>query len=188
MVVLHRLTPAADAARTAVLLPGRRYTAQAPLLYWSGIVLAETGWDVYAIEWSADAAGDDPAADIDRAWSELTTALGGEPGLVVAKSLGTFAAPLAIAAGIPGVWLTPLVNHDVVAQALNAASEDHLVVAGTADAAWRRDRIDGTRAHVAEVADADHSLLIPGDWRASYAAQQTVFARIAAHVAALPQS
>lgn len=110
------------------------------------------------------------------------------PDLVVAKSLGTFAAPLAIAAGIPGVWLTPLVHHDIVAEALSAASDDHLVVAGTADASWNRDRIVGTRASVAVVADADHSLLIPGDWRASYAAQQTVFARIAAHVADVPHS
>lgn len=187
MVVLHRLTPDADAARTAVLLPGRGYTAQAPLLHWSGLMLAETGWNVHAVAWT-DAAADDPAAFGRRAWADVTAPLEGVPDLVVAKSLGTFAAPLAIAAGIPGVWLTPLVHHDVVAQALNAASEDHLVVAGTADAAWRRDRIDGTRAHVAEVAEADHSLLIPGDWRASYAAQQTVFARIAAHVAALPQS
>ena len=175
MVVLHRLTPDADAARTAVLLPGRGYTAQAPLLHWSGLMLAETGWNVHAVAWT-DAAADDPAAFGRRAWADVTALLEGVPDLVVAKSLGTFAAPLAIAAGIPGVWLTPL------------ASEDHLGVAGTADAAWRRDRIDGTRAHVAEVADADHSLLIPGDWRASYAAQQTVFARIAAHVAALPQS
>ncbi|MBF4561991.1 hypothetical protein ITJ43_07540 [Microbacterium sp. VKM Ac-2870] len=187
MVILHRLTPAADTARTAVLLPGHGYTAQAPLLHWSGLLLAEAGWNVYAVEWT-DAAADDPAAFLRRAWAEATGALERVPDLVVAKSLGTFAAPLAIAAGIPGVWLTPLVRHDIVAEALSAASDDHLVVAGTADASWNRDRIVGTRASVAVVADADHSLLIPGDWRASYAAQQTVFARIAAHVADVPHS
>ncbi len=185
MVILHSLTPVADTARTAVLLPGRGYTAQAPLLHWSGVVLSEAGWDAYALEWPAEAGAVDPAALVESAWSELTTTLGGEPGLVVAKSLGTFAAPLAIAAGIPGVWLTPLVRHDAVADALTAASEDHLVIAGTADAAWAPDRIAGTRAHVLEVTDADHSLLIPGDWRASYAAQHTVFARIVAQVGAL---
>lgn len=185
MIILHRLTPSADDAHTAVLLPGRGYTAQAPLLYWSGLLLAEAGWNVCAVEW-ADAADDDPAAAIDRAWSELTAALDGAPGLIVAKSLGTFAAPHAIAAGIPGVWLTPLVRHDAVAETLSAASDDHLIIAGTADAAWYPDRIAGTRATVVEVATADHSLLIPGEWRASYAAQQTVFARVAAHVAALP--
>jgi hypothetical protein len=187
MVVLHRLTPDADAARTAVLLPwARLHGAGAPASL-ERTAARRGGLERHAVAWT-DAAADDPAAFGRRAWAEVTALLDGVPDLVVAKSLGTFAAPLAIAAGIPGVWLTPLVHHDVVAEALNAASEDHLVVAGTADAAWRRDRIDGTRAHVAEVADADHSLLIPGDWRASYAAQQTVFARIAAHVAALPPS
>lgn len=117
MVVLHRLTPDADAARTAVLLPGRGYTAQAPLLHWSGLILAEAGWNVHAVAWT-DAAADDPAAFGRRAWADVTALLEGVPDLVVAKSLGTFAAPLAIAAGIPGVWLTPLVHHDVVAQAL----------------------------------------------------------------------
>lgn len=185
MVVLHRLTPAMDGARRAVLLPGRGYTAQAPLLSWSGLLLAEEGWDVYAVEWT-DAAAEDPAAFLHGAWAEVTAVLDGVPDLVVATSLGTFAAPLAIAAGIPGIWLTPLVRHDVVADALGAASEDHLVVAGTADAAWRRDLIAGTRAAVTEIADADHGLLIPGDWRASYAAHQAVFGRISAHVAALP--
>lgn len=126
-----------------------------------------------------------PAAALREAWAEVTSGLEGAPDLVVAKSLGTFAAPLAITAGIPGVWLTPLVSHDVVAEALGAASDDHLVVAGTADAAWHGDRIDRTRANIVELADADHSLLIPGDWRASYAAQRAAFERIAAHVGAL---
>jgi len=186
MVLLHRLTPTADRARKAVLLPGRGYTAQAPLLFWSGLVLAEAGWDVVAVEWTGDAADDDPAAFVDHAWSELTSALGSDPRLVVAKSLGTFAAPRAVAAGIPGVWLTPLVAHEPVANALTAASEHHLVVAGTADSAWVADRIAGTRAVVVEIDRADHGLLIPGDWGASYDAQRGVFARIAAHAAALP--
>jgi len=141
---------------------------------------------VHAVEWTVDAATDEPATFIERAWSELTAALGGEPGLVVAKSLGTFTAPHAMSAAIPGVWLTPLVTHDAVADALSAASEDHLIVAGSADATWDPARIVGTRAAILEVAGADHSLLIPGEWRASFEAQQRVFDRIAAHLAHQP--
>ncbi len=185
MVVLHRLTPSSDGAPAAVLLPGRGYTAQVPLLYWTSVILGQKGWDVYAAEWALGDAADDPADFVAREWGEIISALPCAPDLVVAKSLGTFAASHAVAAGIPGVWLTPLVGHDVVATALRAASATHLIVAGTTDATWWPDRISETAAAVMEIAGADHGLQSDGDWEESYAVQRRVFARIAAHAAAL---
>jgi len=187
MVVLHRLKPSSEGAPTAVLLPGRGYTAQAPLLHWTGVVLAQNGWDVHAAEWAPDVAADDPADVVAREWGEIISALPCAPDLVVAKSLGSFAASHTIAAGIPGVWLTPLVRHDVVATALRAASATHLIVAGTADATWWPDRVSGTAAAVMEIAGADHGLQSDGDWEESYAVQRRVFARVAAHAATLPR-
>jgi len=34
----------------AVILPGARYTAQAPLLYWASVILEERGWHVHRVD------------------------------------------------------------------------------------------------------------------------------------------
>src|SRR5690606_24689889 len=41
--------------------------------------------------------------------------------LVVAKSLGSFAAPVVAARGLPAIWLTPLLGQETVVAALRAA-------------------------------------------------------------------
>lgn len=188
MVVAHHLTPDAGPDRAlALLLPGGGYTAQAPLLYWAGVVLAEAGWSVFAAEWGAEARepSGSPRELVERSLDELEHSLPSPPGLIVGKSLGSFALPRAVAVGTAGVWLTPILTDPDVAAALTAASSDHLAIGGTADPTWRPDLVGDASAALVSVEHADHSLTIEDEWEASYAAQRDVFSRIAAHATAV---
>jgi hypothetical protein len=96
--------------------------------------------------------------------------------LVVGKSLGTLAAPLAVAVGrpLPGIWLTPLLRERFVVNALRRAGagvlgqalgiEPQLLVGGTADqvGGWDPVLVRSLGSHVHEVPDGDHALMVPG--------------------------
>jgi len=168
----------------AVILPGARYTAQAPLLYWSSVILEERGWHVHRVDWRIDAeAAGHPLPFVENA---VTRAFAAAPTasrrLVVAKSLGSFALPWAIEHDVPGVWLTPVLGDDAVADALRGAGPEHLAVGGGADGHWRPERAAGTRARLVSIADADHGLTVPGGWSASIAAQSLAFRAVVEHL------
>jgi len=167
----------------AVVLPGAGYTAQAPLLYWSSVLLEERGWHVHRVDWTVDEkAGAHPHAFVDDAVERaFDSAPAASTRLIVAKSFGSFALPWAIGRGIPGVWLTPVLADDAVAEALRAAGPEHLAIGGTADGLWQPERAAGTRASLLSLADADHALTVPG-WSESIAAQSLAFRAIAAHL------
>ncbi|MET0990304.1 MAG: hypothetical protein ABWY54_06635 [Glaciihabitans sp.] len=188
------LTPdAAPDAPVAVVLPGSGYTIQGPLLYWSIAILKAGGWHVRAVEWSADdLARDDPTgfAASEYVESEVEAAFAAAPStgtrLVVAKSLGSFALPWALANDVPGVWLTPVLTVPAISDALRQwATPLDLVVGGTADAFWRPEMVRGTAAGVLELANADHSLVVPGDARRSRSLQEGVFDAVERHADAL---
>ena len=172
----------------ALLLPGAGYAVTAPLLAWSGAVLAARGWHVEAVTWSFDArSGEgDPVPLIEEeavAARESARAAGAHgPCVVVAKSLGTLALPWALREGLAGAWLTPLSTDGAVRTALADAGPEHLVVAGDADPFWRPAGLVA-RADVATVPGADHGLTLGDDWRASLAAQSAVFERLDAWAA-----
>jgi hypothetical protein len=168
----------------AVILPGARYTAQAPLLYWSSVILEERGWHVHRVHWTIDEeAGAHPLRFVDDALERaFDSAPRASRRLIVAKSFGSFGLPRAIELGIPGVWLTPVLSDDAVAAALRAAGPEHLAVGGTADGLWQPERAAGTRAALVSIADADHALAVRGGWSASIAAQSTAFRAIAGHL------
>src|SRR5690606_24892104 len=106
---------------SAVVLPGRGYPVDGPLLFFAQVALRRRGIDVTAIRWS-------PPPDLDAArapdWVagqlEPALAAGGRP-LVVATPLGSFAAPVVAARGLPAIWLTPLLGQETVVAALRAA-------------------------------------------------------------------
>ncbi|RLQ86489.1 hypothetical protein [Mycetocola zhadangensis] len=166
----------------AVLLPGTGYTIHAPLLYWSGKLLAERGWHVQGVEWEVDAAAG-PVSFVEEA---VTAAFEDAPGtsrrLIVAKSFGCFALPWAQREGVAGIWLTPVLTSDDVTAALRNASSSHLAIGGNADEMWLPDAVAGTRARVVNVIDADHSLTVKNDWRASLSAQSRVFDAVSTHL------
>lgn len=149
------------ANRRAVLVPGRGYDTRAPLFAYVGEALRRLGFDIHEVTWQ-------PPGDLrlDRApeWvaEQVIPALVGGVDLLVGKSLGSFAAPLAADRGLRAVWLTPLLHNPEVSAALGRASAPCLLVGGTADPSWIGDDARRLSPHVLEVPDADHSLLVPG--------------------------
>ncbi|MGY1551744.1 hypothetical protein ACW5CM_08155 [Microbacterium sp. A588] len=169
----------------ALVLPGVGYTVQAPLLYWSVGILLAGGWRVITADWTdKDSEFETPEMLIEHTLDAATTEAGSQLDLIVAKSLGTLALPYAVTRGIPGIWLTPLLNRSAVAEAVSLADARHLAVGGTRDRHWIPDAITGTRATLLEIPDANHSLRL-ADWRSSLAVQSTIFEQVAMHISRL---
>ena len=164
----------------AVVLPGSGYPALGPALHWPARLLAAAGWRLAVISWSPETeGGTDPVAFVEGA---LRQAAGDDlPDLLLTKSLGSLAAPWALANDVPGVWLTPLLGDPAVLAALLEMDDRSIAIGGTADSHWRQGALEGSGIEVLEVPGADHSLELP-DWRASLAAQSTVFETLANHL------
>lgn len=167
----------AEPVGTAVLVPGRGYPPQAPLLFFAGFALLQHGWRVAQHWW------DPPPYESDEqtaAWvrREVEGALpASDRVLLVGKSLGTWAAPLAAERSLPAVWLTPLLDTPQVVRAIAADPAPQLLVGGTVDSLWdsrvARDLASAT-CTVVEVPGADHALMVPGDSVAGVAAHLEV--------------
>jgi len=159
-------------ARAAVLAPGGNYSADGPLLKFAGIAAARRGARLRPLTWDLNA--DDlhvmVAARVSEALDELDRG-GTVPGtgatLIVGKSLGTAAAPVAAARGLPAVWFTPLLTEPPVAAALRRATAPCLLVGGTSDDWWDGDIARSITPNVVEVEDADHGMFVPGPLAAS---------------------
>jgi len=158
--------PEGEPVGTAVLVPGSGYPPQAPLLFFAGQALLQHGWRVEHHWWDPPA---EASVDEINAWvrAEVEGALpNAARALVVGKSLGTRAAPLAAEREIPAVWLTPLLGSPFVVEAIAANPAPQLLVGGTADQLWdsRVARtLESSACSVLEVPDADHVMLVPGD-------------------------
>jgi hypothetical protein len=120
-----------------VVLPGRQYTPDGPLLFFATQAALMRGWDVRQVWW--EAAERDTLAIVDEiAWvgDQLDAALDGYTGrvLVVAKSLGTLAAARAAARGHDAAWLTPLLTEQGAAKPLLSYPASQFVVIGSGPA------------------------------------------------------
>jgi predicted alpha/beta-hydrolase family hydrolase len=166
-VVATSFEPEGDPVGTAVVIPGRAYPPAAPLLFFAGFALLQHGWSVRQVWW------DPPPYESDEqttAWvrDQVEPALpdGGRV-LLVAKSLGTYAAPLAAERGVAAVWLTPLLQVPTLVEAITANPARQLLVGGSADdLAWRPDvarSLAERGCDVCEIPGADHALMAPGD-------------------------
>lgn len=142
-------------ARRLIVLPGRAYPIDAPLLFWTAGGLAEDGWFVQAVRWQR------PSMEPAFVEQALQTAQCEGPSadltLVLAKSLGTLAAPAAAEQRLPAIWLTPLLKDESVAQALSAYPVPQLVVGGSADPVWPQDASTPS-GEVMYVDGADHGM------------------------------
>ncbi|MCJ0700622.1 hypothetical protein FRIG_05670 [Frigoribacterium faeni] len=171
-----------ETAPVAVILPGTGYTAKAPLLYWSAVLLCEQGWRVRAVEWDVNPqAADESQADVERELQQAGDAAGGRVDLVVAKSFGTLGLPWAVAHAVPGVWLTPVLTDAVIFDALVRASAAHLAVGGSRDPLWSPAMRLKTDAVVQTMEGADHSLLLADDWHGSLDLHKQLYEVIAEH-------
>ncbi|MGX4657543.1 alpha/beta hydrolase [Micromonospora sp. SCSIO 07396] len=152
--------------RRAVLVPGRGYDTHYPLFAYPGEGLRRAGFDVHEIGWQPpEGIGTDgapPSVAMDWVAGQVAPTLETPTDLLVAKSLGTLAAPLVVDRGLAAIWLTPLLHRPEVVAALDRASAPFLLVGGTADGAWDGAVARRLTPHVLEVPDADHGLLVPG--------------------------
>ena len=187
-VTATRFEPEGEPVGTAVVVPGRGYPPAAPLTFFAGFVLLQHGWSVRQVWW------DPPKHETDErttAWvREQVERELPESGrvLVVGKSLGTYAAPLASERGLPAVWLTPILDLPAIAEAVAANPATQLLVGGSADDLWdsavARD-LASASCRVVEIAEADHILMTPGDVVRGVEAHVEVVRAIDAWLAAL---
>jgi hypothetical protein len=174
-----------DPGRVASFFPGRGYTPNHPLLYYCRMVLLDRGWTVREVHW-ADGDKTDPEMVLAQAASELDAVSAGLH-LVVAKSLGTLALPLAVERGLAGVWLTPILTEASVAAAVHDLSAPSLLVGGTKDRLWDGELARESAAEVLELDGGDHSLELGGSVEPSMAALRQVIDRVATFVDRLGQ-
>lgn len=149
-------TPSTGAA---TVLPGAHYGHQLPLLLFAGQLLEQRGLHVNRVEWSAPDGGRRPA--LEDAAAALRSVASSRPHVIVAKSLGTLAFPLAVERGLPGIWLTPLCQEAEVASSIGAATAPTLLVGGTGDPSWDGEVARSGTAEVLELDGADHALAVP---------------------------
>jgi predicted alpha/beta-hydrolase family hydrolase len=179
--------PPGEAVGTALLVPGSGYPPQAPLLFFTGFVLLQHGWRVEHHWWDPP---DLEAAEDYTSWvcDEVAAALPASgPTLLVGKSLGSRAAPLAAERGLPAVWHTPLLGDPAVVEAIAANPAPQLLVGGTADPLWggtAAARLAEQGCEVLEVPDADHVLMVEGDAVRGVEAHVTAMRAVDAWVAA----
>ena len=171
---------AGDPGRVCSVFPGRGYTPDRSLLYYCRMLLLDRGWTVREVWW-ADGDKTDSEAALTQAKEELDAVSSGLH-LVVAKSLGSFALPLAVERGLPGVWLTPILTEASIATAVRDLSAPSLLVGGTKDRLWNGEVARQSTADVLELDGADHSLELGESVGPSLAALQQVVGRVATFV------
>ena len=154
-----------DAVGRCVVLPGRQYTPDGPLLFFAAQTALMRGWDVRHVWWDA-APRDSQTVAEEVAWvgAELDAATTDYDGrlVVIAKSLGTLAAPLAAARGYEAAWLTPLLTEPAMAKVLLAYPARQFTVIGSDDPFLDGEvfnALPGERLLVS----GDHVLRVPGD-------------------------
>jgi hypothetical protein len=174
---------AAPDAPVATLLPGRGYGPQAPLLYYTRLLLRSRGWSVRTLHWER-VPGFDPAdhAAVRAVATDVLATADPARDLVIGKSLGSLALPAAAERGMRGIWLSPLLGSEDVRRAAARAAGRTLLIGGTADPYWDAAAAGATGATVVEVPGADHSLERPGDLDGTLAVLSTVLARVAAEL------
>lgn len=160
----------ADPQRRLLVLPGMNFPISMPLLFMPSVALADAGWTVWHAQWDlSDIAHDDDGlwAAVNTAASDLATAAGASDGgttVVMAKSVGTLGCRWVAQAGLPAVWLTPLVRKDGVIEYLGSASAPTLLIGGSADRSWDRAAAEGVGGQILEIPGADHALY-SSEWR-----------------------
>lgn len=171
----------ARVAKRVIVLPGRAYPIDAPLLFWTGFALVEDGWFVQSVGWYQ------PPLDRGFVCAALQSALNEAPladrTLVVAKSLGTHAAPVAAQLRLPAVWLTPVLTDAVVREELSSYPAPQLTIGGSADPLWPVDAPHPS-GEVMYVEGADHGMSV-GGVRESNAVHMDVVDRVRAFAGSL---
>ncbi|MBL7259338.1 alpha/beta hydrolase [Paractinoplanes lichenicola] len=151
-----------------IIVPGRGYGPQAPLLDLADEALRDREIPTETIHWTVPDGlldvGPEPfvRAHVLAALHRLNAA---QP-VIIAKSLGTYAAVLAAEQELPAIWLTPLLHVEAIAEAITRNPAPALLVGGTRDRSWLPDVAVATKKTVITIPDGDHGLRPPGPLRA----------------------
>jgi hypothetical protein len=153
-------------SRTAIVVPGGQFGPAAPLPMFAANAAERRGAQAVRVWWDEP---DRPLTLTDEErgpWvhSQVAKALEGVTGdvVLIGKSLGSFAAPLAAERGIPAIWLTPVLVNPWVVDGLRRSTAPFLLIGGTADSLWEPVLARELTPHVLEVPDADHGMYVPG--------------------------
>jgi hypothetical protein len=162
-----------DQNRGAVLAPGgSRRPGYSPLLMYAEQAVSRRGGRVHPIGWQPDRPWTESHAwvteRVTAALAEAAAAGITEP-VLIGKSLGSLAAPLAADRGLAAVWFTPLLTDPATVAALHRATAPCLLAGGSADRLWDGAAARAITPHVVEIERADHNLLLPGGLAASAA-------------------
>ena len=153
--------PDCEPVGLSLLLPGRIYPP-GPALFFTTLSLLAYGWRVRQVWWEPPVFD---SVEEDYAWvaDQIDMALDGYDGrvLVVAKSLGSLAAPVATKRTYESIWLTPLLTEAPIAAALRDQSARQLSVMGTADPFLDPEAWAACSGTTVEIPDADHLLQVP---------------------------
>lgn len=162
-----------------MLAPGGNSDTNIPMLTFAGRAARQRGASLRRLGWgysaedlrrefSAVPPGHAPAQvaqtvkdRVTAVLTELAAAGMGAP-VIVGKSLGSVAAPVAADWAVAAVWFTPLLTDPATAAAMRRAGSPCLLVGGTADHWWDGDVARSVTPHVVEVPGADHGMLVSG--------------------------
>ncbi|WP_212987076.1 alpha/beta hydrolase [Actinoplanes auranticolor] len=156
---------------TGVLVPGAAYPTQAPLLDLADAVLADRQCAVEHITWAVPSGllqiGPEPfvRAHVTAGLHRVQEAEPRGSVVVIAKSLGSYAAALVAERGLPAVWLTPVLTDESIVESITASPAPALLIGGSADQLWVRAAAEATGKQTLTIPGADHSLRVPGPVR-----------------------
>jgi len=175
------IAQAEPATHLGIILPGYRYPAEMPPLYYAARILLEGGADVLRVEYAYYRSDfmKRPADEQDR-WLVRDVLAACNAGLaqrsygritLVGKSMGTLAMAHLLADGrfrrATCLWLTPLLTVDWLRARIEEARPRSLFVTGTADRFYQPDILDGleraTGGRSLVLEGVNHALEIPGD-------------------------
>lgn len=149
------------------MAPGGNSNAEVPLVKYAMLAAQRRGAQVQRITWRLSGDRSGFAAERDRVMSQVAAAAdeilaAGASPVVIAKSLGSLAAPVVADRGLAAVWFTPLLTDEPTVAALRRAAGRCLMIGGTADPFWDGPTARLVTANVVEADGADHGMFVPG--------------------------
>jgi acetyl esterase/lipase len=182
-VTAHSLfiTQQGGSDKLLVMLPGRGYTNDQPVLYYLRMAALELGYDVLSVEYGFQAANIDLTPentpfiqdDVNQATKQVLSR-GYSHVCIAGKSLGT---PLAagLAENLTNTSVSLILLTPIGGVTLGLGSIPTLAIIGTADKQYVPEHVkDEPHLTWRVFDDLDHSLEKRGDWRASLAVLQTI--------------
>ncbi|MFW9944053.1 MAG: hypothetical protein ACFFB7_03570 [Candidatus Sifarchaeia archaeon] len=180
--------------RLAVVFPGRGYTAQAPLLYYTIGRLLHNGINVLSIDYQYFDNPDFEALqrdeqmrwlyeDVESAYEVALKEVESRLEILVGKSLGTIAMGRILdsypeSSAYKVIWHTPLLLMPEVTQQIEKHKPESLFVIGTADPHYDESvlarLVKATKGEAIVVDDANHAMEVPAGIDASLWAMEKI--------------